>query len=257
MKRSVSIFEDNELRLPHVELWDLLGDVIAWVKDCDGRFLWVNEAFAKQARIPLAEIVGKRDADCFPGELASVYMQDDVQVVADGTPIKNKPELVITLEGGVEWRQTSKFPVRNAKGRRVGTMGMSRKMAAGIPLPTEHAILGRIIEWAQKNVARGVKVSDMAREAHVSLSTLERYIGAHLGVSPLELLRKIKMDRACRLLSESSLNVSEIASQCGYESVSSFARAFRTREGMSPGAYRSASAGGGSALRFTHDMTLG
>jgi AraC-like DNA-binding protein len=46
------------------------------------------------------------------------------------------------------------------------------------------------------------------------------------------------MEKACGLLRLSSHRVSEIAEQCGFNSIFSFSRAFRTTYGISPLAYR-------------------
>lgn len=223
---------------PSIELWDMLSDVAFWIKDHRSRFVWINDTLAKQAQLPKSEVIGKCDVDCFHSELAHNYMMDDYAIVAGGGPILNKPELVMTPEGGVEWRQTTKYPVLNKEGKPFGSKGISRKMESDVPLPQEYAALGHIITHASENLAKRVTVQDLAKEAHLSVSTLERYFQAHLRISPNELLRKIKMNRAFLLLTSSALNVSEIAGECGYESLSSFSRAFRRYIGMTPLEYR-------------------
>jgi AraC-like DNA-binding protein len=219
-------------------LWDALPDVHFWIKDAQGRFVWVNETLTLQARRPREDIIGKRDVDCFPNELASIYMHDDAEVLQYGTPLINKAELVMTPEGGVEWRQTTKVPVMDKQGHVMGTSGISRRMAKEVPLPPEYAALAQLIDHANRNLPNGIRVKDLAKTAHLSLSSLERYLQTHLHITPHELLLRIRMNRACHLLSNSTLNISEIAAQCGYESPSSFSRAFRLHKGSSPGTYR-------------------
>lgn len=220
------------------DLWDMLADVVFWVKDEEGRFLIINQALADQAQRPKSRIIGKRDVDCFPNELASNYMHDDDRVLKEGKPIRNKPELVLTPEGTVEWRQTTKFPVFSKSGTIIGTAGISRKMANDVPLPQEYAALTRIVNRVSKGLSSKMSVKEMAEESHFSVSTLERYFHSHFGLSPNEFLLKLKINRASQLLSTSTLNISEIASECGYENVSSFSRAFRRHMGTTPGNYR-------------------
>lgn len=220
------------------ELWDMLPDVVFWVKDDAGRFLVINQALADQAQRPKAMILGKRDVDCFPNELASNYMHDDDQVLKQGIPIRNKPELVLTPEGVVEWRQTTKLPVFSHDGEIIGTAGISRKMDAEVPLPHEYAALTHIVNRISKGLSQKITVRELAEESHFSISTLERYFHSHFGLSPHEFLLKIKVNRAAQLLSNSTLNISEIAAECGYDNVSSFSRAFRRQLGETPGAYR-------------------
>jgi AraC-like DNA-binding protein len=51
-------------------------------------------------------------------------------------------------------------------------------------------------------------------------------------------VRALRLERASGLLRMSPARVTEIAEQCGYPSVYSFSRAFRTAYGCSPRAYR-------------------
>ncbi|MFP4069745.1 MAG: helix-turn-helix domain-containing protein [Opitutales bacterium] len=216
------------------DLWDLLDDVAFWVKDREGRFVWVNLTLAEQARATREAVIGTRDSDWFFNELASVYMADDAALVAGGAPLRNKPELVMDPDGGVGWYVTSKFPLVE-RGRIAGTYGMSRPMEAGASLPAEYADLSGIVSHARARLADGMSVEALAKEAHMSLSTLERTVRRHLRITPRELLRRIRMNRARHLLTTSALQVGEIALACGYESFSSFSRAFRQTYGCAPG----------------------
>jgi transcriptional regulator GlxA family with amidase domain len=51
-------------------------------------------------------------------------------------------------------------------------------------------------------------------------------------------LRRLRLERACGLLRLGPQRVSEIAEQCGFSSIYSFSRAFRTTYGVSPLVYR-------------------
>jgi len=55
---------------------------------------------------------------------------------------------------------------------------------------------------------------------------------------PSEYLRSFRLSRACRLLAGTSLTLSEIAEQCGYESGFSLSRRFSGEFGLSPSEYR-------------------
>ena len=219
-------------------LWDLLDDVSFWVKDLDGRFVWVNRNLAEQAQASREEIVGTRDIDWFFNELAYVYMEDDVTVVESQQAILNKPELVMSSAGEVIWHTTSKFPHYDVDGQILGTYGISQPMEALGDLPAEYVDLSLIVSYAREQLTSGVTVTALAKRANMSLSTLERTVARHLKVTPLKLLQRIRMHRARLLLTTSSLKVGEIALECGYESFSSFSRAFRKAYGCAPGTLR-------------------
>ena len=225
-------------RFPDIPLWDLFDDVIFWIKDTGGTFLWVNQAFAEQAGVDRTTIIGTKDDDWFFNELASVYMRDDARVAGEERPLINKPELVMQVNGGVGWHRTSKFPFRDRDGKVVGTYGMSRPMEAETGLPSEYADLSKIVTHARATAQNGLTVDQLARSLHLSVSTLERSIRRHLGMTPQKFLQRIRMHRARHLLTASTLRIGEIALACGYESFSAFSRAFRNHYGRAPGTFR-------------------
>ena len=223
---------------PNIELWDMLPEVAFWIKDSYGRFVHVNTTLANQTRMPREQVIGKKDVDCFPTELAQIYAMDDNRILAGEPPIVNKSELVMTPDGGPEWRKTSKLPVLNKRNEIIGTTGVSRKVNSTSPMPAEYAAITDILDYVRENLTGGITIQSIAEHFHLSLSTLERYFRTHLRTTPHDLLLKIKMQRAHQLLTSSMLNISEISYECGYESVSSFSRAFRKFAGMTAVQYR-------------------
>ena len=48
----------------------------------------------------------------------------------------------------------------------------------------------------------------------------------------------MRINRACKLLGEDSLNITEIANECGFSTIRTFNRVFLKTVGMTPKAYR-------------------
>ena len=216
-----------------------MQDTLFWIKDPQLRIVAINPAFAERVNLPEADILGKTDADLYFPELARVFMADDRRVIETGQPIHRKFELLANRFGGVEWRSTTKLPLLDDHGKIVGTTGISRPLRAGSdPLPAPYAAFARIVEYAREHLGDGVDVPDIARHAGMSVATLARRFRAHMRLSPGEFLAQLRISRACKLLTDSPLNVVEIAIDCGYESPSAFSRAFRRQMQMSPTAYR-------------------
>lgn len=71
----------------------------------------------------------------------------------------------------------------------------------------------------------------------ISPSTLQRRL-AQEGDTVSQCLRDVRLETALVLLQSSTLQVSEIASRCGYESHSRFSAAFRERFGFPPSQLR-------------------
>ncbi|MFP4069275.1 MAG: helix-turn-helix domain-containing protein [Opitutales bacterium] len=221
------------------ELFDELSEVLFWVKDENHRILEINEVFARRVNLPRARILGKTDAEFYYPELARVFLADDARVLASGEPIRRKIELLTTSFGGVEWRSTTKLPIRDRIGRVVGTAGISRPLPREVgALPGPYRAFGAIVEYTRSRLSGGVGVRDIARESGMSTATLERRFREHLRLTPSQFLSQLRLSRACELLRDTPLNMTEVARECGYESPAAFSRAFRREMGMAPSRFR-------------------
>ena len=222
-------------------LFQALPDVIFWIKDSEGRFVYVNQAFCHEvARLPEEKVLGLTDADVFPPTLAKVFSSGDQEVLRSRQPHLNKPELVPNRMGGVEWRTTSKVPLQGRNGDWVGTAGISRKMSYSERLPTsggQHK-LEVIVSEIHENLQKRVSISNLAEAASISVSTLERLFRTHMDTTPRQFILQVKISAACDWLMHTDMQVKEIATALGYEEHSNFSRAFTKLMGMSPRAYQ-------------------
>lgn len=81
-------------------------------------------------------------------------------------------------------------------------------------------------------------VKEMARALGISPSHLRARFRGSTGVSIGRHLRRLRLDKACGLLRLTPNRVTEIAEQCGFNSIYHFSRAFQQAYGVSPRAYR-------------------
>ena len=99
-----------------------------YFKDRERRFVVASNAFCDLLGRSMAEIIGKRDEDLFPIEIAEDTVRDDREVIASGAPIINK------LEGGAgfgdteRWVLTTKIPWRDEAGAIIGLFGISKEI---------------------------------------------------------------------------------------------------------------------------------
>jgi AraC-like DNA-binding protein len=83
-----------------------------------------------------------------------------------------------------------------------------------------------------------LSVSSLADEFSCSISYLSRAFKQVTGVRPNEYIHALRIRRARHLLRTTSLPIHRIATLVGFASSSVFIRAYRTAEGITPGAYR-------------------
>lgn len=226
-------------------LFQAMPDVIFWIKDSKGRFVHANKAFCHDVAVKeIDHVLGLKDEDLFPAELAKVFQHDDETVFFSGEPMWNKLELVPNRMGGVEWRSTSKIPLKDRDGNWIGTAGISRRMghAQGLNFLTQdasgHHKLSVIVATIYANLGMDTGVKELADAAAVSMSTLQRLFREHMNTTPREFILQAKMTAACERLLNTNLLVKEIASGLGYEDHANFTRAFTKVMGMSPSTYQ-------------------
>jgi len=81
-------------------------------------------------------------------------------------------------------------------------------------------------------------VERLADGAGVSPRTLSRWFRAHLDESPAELVRRVRVDEARRLLEETDLSIKEVSARTGLGDVSTMWRVFTQHLGVTPTEYR-------------------
>jgi AraC-like DNA-binding protein len=81
---------------------------------------------------------------------------------------------------------------------------------------------------------RDLTINSLAAEFKITPVHMARAFRMLVGMSPLEYVHRLRLEEAYRLLSTSSMNVSEVATEVGFEDANYFSRLFRKKMGMSP-----------------------
>ncbi len=114
-------------------LIDSIPDVV-YFKDRQGRLLMVNEAHARGLGMKVEEVVGKTDFDFFPRSRAKIMAKDDAYVMKTGKSIIDKVERGTRADGVDNYVSTTKIPRKDAKGKIVGIMGVTRDITTRMQL---------------------------------------------------------------------------------------------------------------------------
>ncbi len=96
-------------------------------KDLDSRFIRVNPALARRHGLAHPELaIGKSDFDFFDEEHATLTLAAERHLMATGEPTLNVEEFLRWHDGHISWASCSKVPRRDAEGRIIGLIGISR-----------------------------------------------------------------------------------------------------------------------------------
>jgi PAS domain S-box-containing protein len=91
--------------------------VTAFIKDEEGRYIYVNRLIERLFNRKLADWVGKTDFDLFPEEMATQWRENDLAVLTTGQTLKILE--MAPLDDGEHYYMSFKFPLQDASGRQL------------------------------------------------------------------------------------------------------------------------------------------
>jgi len=97
---------------------------LAWLKDIEGKYVSVNESFAKSFHLEKDELIGKTDTDICHPDIAELYAYNDYIVL--NTKKQQQFDDLVDTPSGTVYTETIKTPVINNEGEVIGITGISR-----------------------------------------------------------------------------------------------------------------------------------
>ena len=94
-----------------------------------------------------------------------------------------------------------------------------------------------LLDELNRRVAEPVTLNELAEWSGFSAQHLNRLFRRALGVTPLQHLARMRMERAAELLAEGRMTVRGLAQRVGYDDPYYFSRAFKQHFGQSPAYY--------------------
>jgi LacI family transcriptional regulator len=94
------------------------------------------------------------------------------------------------------------------------------------------------IRYMQVHACDPMRVEDMMGELKVSRRTLEKRFRTIVGRTLHDEIRRLQFERARKLLSETDLNIPQVANRCGFRDPKRFTTLFREEFGSPPVAFR-------------------
>ena len=98
--------------------------------------------------------------------------------------------------------------------------------------------LNHVIDFIQNNYMRSISLGEMASLTFMTEPSFCRWFKQTMDCSFINFLNKCRIEHANRLLISTDLQIAFIGQQCGFESLSSFNRAFKKHTDVSPMQYR-------------------
>lgn len=96
----------------------------------------------------------------------------------------------------------------------------------------------KIKEYLDQNFTSLITLDSLSETVYISKHYLSHLFKEQTGISPIKYLTSKRMEKACELLSETELPVSEVSKAVGYENPLYFSQVFKRVYGISPVKYR-------------------
>ena len=96
----------------------------------------------------------------------------------------------------------------------------------------------KIKEYLDQNFTSPITLDSLSETVYISKHYLSHLFKEQTGVSPIKYLTSKRMEKACELLSETELPVSEVSKAVGYENPPYFSQVFKRIYGIAPVKYR-------------------
>lgn len=141
-----------------------------WLKNAEGRYLAVNDAYRRALGLQQVEIVGRMTQEILPHEIADRFLREDAEVMQMRVPLERE-EKSLTTDDTMQWFEVWRCAVLENDGSVLGTVGVARNVNARKQLEAQLRLLNRELEF---------RVSERTREA------LDLYNNAPCGYHSLD-----------------------------------------------------------------------
>ncbi len=105
-------------------------------------------------------------------------------------------------------------------------------------LMIENQYVAKALQFIRKNSNVTITVDDVIASGPLARRTLEERFRKHVKRSILQEIRRVRIERACRLITETNHSIKKIAELLDFGPFAHFSRYFRREKGMTPLDYR-------------------
>lgn len=95
-----------------------------------------------------------------------------------------------------------------------------------------------IIDYINANMDKNISLQQLADEMGFSYSYMGQYFKNKTGMNFVDFLQEKRINNSADLLTSTTLDISEIASRTGFNTINTFFRTFKKFKGVTPGEYR-------------------
>jgi len=246
MSEELSHFKSEQITAIDIDLlaslFEFAPDVAFFVKNRSGHYIAVNDSLVvRHGLTNKDQVIGLTPTQICVGELGEMPQAQDEEVLKTGRPVIEHLELQLCRPKNPVWCLTTKLPIKNAAGEVIGLFGFSRDVRVTVNVDDIPPKFADALSRFEKDLGSAISPASLAEESELTSQKLIRLTKKLYGITPTQLIAKIRIAAACRLLEETNKSIADIALSCGFTDHSAFTRAFKSSTSVTPSVYRSQS----------------
>ena len=183
-----------------------------------------------------------------PEDVSVLGIGNDEPICEMSVPALSSVAVDFEREGYLAARELQAMMLqRHAPTKRVMLIGVRdvAVRASTSAMKTPAALVRRAVEFIDRHALDGITSADVVAHLRVSRSLADLRFREVTGKSILEIILAHRLDEVKRLLRNTDLQISEIATRCGYRDANYLKNLFKSRVGMPMREYRRRNAHGG------------
>lgn len=94
------------------------------------------------------------------------------------------------------------------------------------------------VRYFNEAFSQNIRIEEYAKNQHMSVCWFIRSFKRYMGITPMQYITSIRLNKAKELLKNTNYSIQEISELVGYENPLYFSRIFRKQIGCTPSAYR-------------------
>ena len=96
----------------------------------------------------------------------------------------------------------------------------------------------KVIDYISRNLRDDITLKDIADSLKYEYHYFSSLFHSCFQVNFKSFVNMLRFEKACGMLSDKSMDITRVCSECGFGSIRNFNRVFRQMSGITPGAYR-------------------
>ncbi|MBE6597372.1 MAG: helix-turn-helix domain-containing protein [Ruminococcaceae bacterium] len=164
-----------------------------------------------------------------------IHMKDCNYYEPEAYSLENSAEVsLLFMQICQDWQRW-----RSVNGAKAAIYSIFEKIEKDKNLSISNTAFAGCLRYIETNFCEAsLDIGAVCKEGFISVSSLQRMFLQYFGVSPMQYVIKLRMNKALGLLVANKHSVREISSMCGFSDEKYFSRAFKKKYGVPPSRFK-------------------